>query len=454
MFKKIEIWILYLSILIMILFAIGFGTLVRQELVGTKKAGWLSKTALFLAEMPVNFRLIFNKKDAYIADRHKHLNKGFNIYSDQVSYGSNNSVYLLLSRWDGDINEGIIELIDLREYKVIHSWNPDLSSLYKVFESKNRLLEDLKITKPENLFQLFSPVLANGILYFHGNNTPIFGIDAESNIINIFDDIYHHSLELTPDNKIWATNVSCPINNKLIISQDCRLIRDENIVLLNLNGEELYKKSVTDLLYENDINVFKSLDDIKDITHINDVQPIYSKTDYWNIDDVFLSLRSLDIVLLYSPKTNQIKWVSNSMSGLKNQHDVNIISNSKISIFNNNIEYKISEKTKYRDVNDYSTVMVYDFKDNTYSSYLDEAMRENEIRTDTSGKGEITSSGGVLIEETNSGRLIYINNQGEKVWEFYNKSNNGKVARITWHNLITEDFELKHVKDFIKTHLN
>ena len=120
----------------MILFAIGFGTLVRQELVGTKKAGWLSKTALFLAEMPVNFRLIFNKKDAYIADRHKHLNKGFNIYSDQVSYGSNKSVYLLLSRWDGDINEGIIELIDLREYKVIHSWNPDLSSLYKVFESK------------------------------------------------------------------------------------------------------------------------------------------------------------------------------------------------------------------------------------------------------------------------------------------------------------------------------
>ena len=67
MFKKIEIWILYLSILIMILFAIGFGTLVRQELVGTKKAGWLSKTALFLAEMPVNVRLIFNKKTIIFA---------------------------------------------------------------------------------------------------------------------------------------------------------------------------------------------------------------------------------------------------------------------------------------------------------------------------------------------------------------------------------------------------
>jgi hypothetical protein len=39
MFKKIEIWILYLTILLSILFAIGFGVLVRQELVGSIKAG-------------------------------------------------------------------------------------------------------------------------------------------------------------------------------------------------------------------------------------------------------------------------------------------------------------------------------------------------------------------------------------------------------------------------------
>ena len=48
MFKKIEIWILYLTILLSILFAIGFGVLVRQELVGSIKAGWVSKTALTL----------------------------------------------------------------------------------------------------------------------------------------------------------------------------------------------------------------------------------------------------------------------------------------------------------------------------------------------------------------------------------------------------------------------
>ena len=58
MFKKIEIWILYLIILLSILFAVGFGVLVRQELVGDIKAGWVSKTALFLAETPVNIKKI------------------------------------------------------------------------------------------------------------------------------------------------------------------------------------------------------------------------------------------------------------------------------------------------------------------------------------------------------------------------------------------------------------
>ena len=39
MFKKIEIWILYLVILLSLLFAIGFGVLVRQEIEGITKEG-------------------------------------------------------------------------------------------------------------------------------------------------------------------------------------------------------------------------------------------------------------------------------------------------------------------------------------------------------------------------------------------------------------------------------
>ena len=58
MFKKIEIWILYLALLLTIPVTIIFGFLVRQELVGSQKLGWLSKSALFLSEIPVQIKRI------------------------------------------------------------------------------------------------------------------------------------------------------------------------------------------------------------------------------------------------------------------------------------------------------------------------------------------------------------------------------------------------------------
>ena len=110
MFKKIEIWVLYLTILLSILFAIGFGVLVRQELVGSIKAGWVSKTALNLAEIPKNIKKIFIN-DLIVEDRFPYLD-GFN--------GTPNSEesYLLLSRYHGDLQEGIVELIDLTNFEI------------------------------------------------------------------------------------------------------------------------------------------------------------------------------------------------------------------------------------------------------------------------------------------------------------------------------------------------
>lgn len=39
-----------------LIFAIGFGVLVRQELIGSTKMGVVSRSALFLAEIPANIK--------------------------------------------------------------------------------------------------------------------------------------------------------------------------------------------------------------------------------------------------------------------------------------------------------------------------------------------------------------------------------------------------------------
>ena len=64
------------------------------------------------------------KNDTRISDRFPSLD-GFN--------GKPNlfKSYLLLSRFDGDLKQGIVELVDLRNFKVLHTWNPDFDAFNK-----------------------------------------------------------------------------------------------------------------------------------------------------------------------------------------------------------------------------------------------------------------------------------------------------------------------------------
>ena len=113
MFKKIEIWTLYLALLLGIPLIIGFGFLVRQELVGTIKLGFLSETALFLSKIPVKIKAA-TRSDFMLEDKFPLLG-GFN--GNPNSHGS----FLLLSRYDGNSGEGIVELVDLLNFKVLHT---------------------------------------------------------------------------------------------------------------------------------------------------------------------------------------------------------------------------------------------------------------------------------------------------------------------------------------------
>lgn len=126
-FKKIEVWILYLVVLLGIPLTIGFGALVRHEALGGKKLSVISKPALFLAEIPANTKKILINEHFLAQDRFPSLS-GFS------GKPNSNETYLLLSRHDGDLGAGIVELVDLTNFKVLHTWNPDIDEYNKSVE--------------------------------------------------------------------------------------------------------------------------------------------------------------------------------------------------------------------------------------------------------------------------------------------------------------------------------
>ena len=164
MFKKIEIWILYLVILLGIPVSISFGVLVRQELEGKTKLkkldiSFLSKPALSLARIPEKFLT------SLLTTNPLRINKNRYFLNQDGFKGIPNSQksYLLLSRFNGDLKEGIVELVDLSNFETLHTWNPDINAFNKLVKKTNEFKDIL----PNNRQLLYHPTLTrDGNLFF------------------------------------------------------------------------------------------------------------------------------------------------------------------------------------------------------------------------------------------------------------------------------------------------
>ena len=387
MFKKVEIWILFLIILLNLPITILFGSLVRQELVGKKKLGKISEAALFLSEIPRNFRRIFitiKRADLEITeDRFPNLD-GFN--------GNPNSQesYLLLSRYDGNLREGVVELIDLTNFEVLHVWNPDISKFNK--QVNDIEFKNLDRDSNNSRSRLISPLLTKkGRLVFH-DSTPLRAIDKCSNLVfQNTKDVFHHSIEDDSEGNLWVASHIYPqtfSSNK--VGKDLRDdngFLDDGIVKLDDKGEILFERSVAEIFIDNGLEylLFSVGDRYFDIDpiHLNDIQPIDFNSAYWQKGDLFLSLRHQSMVLLYRPSTNKIIW---KLTGpFFHQHDVDIIDESRISIFNNN-----SKDFYSGDIVDGSNeIIIYDFNTKSYITYLPKSFVKNDVRTITGGSNQI-----------------------------------------------------------------
>tara|TARA_Y100001978_G_scaffold120541_1_gene107437 strand:- start:1129 stop:2484 length:1356 start_codon:yes stop_codon:yes gene_type:complete len=445
MFKKIEIWILYLVLLLGIPISIGFGLLVRQELVGSIKLGRVSKTALFITEIPITLKKLMI--GLRVEDRFPSLD-GFDGIPNM------NESYILLSRYDGDLREGIVELVDLRSFKVLHTWNPDIDQFNKSIDKFDEF-KYLNIDNNNSRFLLRHPILLkDGNLIFQ-NNSPLLKIDSCSNLIfKITHDNFHHSIEGDIEGNIWVPSHMYP--QFLPVEKVGRNIwqkqgyYDDAIVQLSPDGEILFEKSVSQIFIDNGLEYLLFGIGVQDVflknpIHLNDIQPVNFDGDFWKKGDVFLSLRHQSMVLLYRPLTNKIIW--KGTGPFFHQHDVDILNNHKISIFNNNSKNFVGGDV----VDGNNEVIIYDFKTNEYSTYLKKSLTKFDVRTITEGRSQIIKNGDLFVEESNYGRTLYFNSDGSLRWTHVNRAKDGKIYAVSWSRILYDENDLQLIDNFLKS---
>ena len=441
MFKKIEIWILYLVILFGIPITIAFGTVVRYEKILGERFGRVSKIAVFLAEMPTIFRNIVFLNELEVQDRFPLLG-GFN--------GTPNSSesYLLLSRYDGDLKEGIVDLIDLTNFKVLHTWNPDIDKFNKSVEKVDEF-KFLNRDRNNSRYLLKHPIIVEdgGLVYKH--SSPLIKIDACSNLIfqNTHDE-FHHSIEKDIEGNLWVPSRMYP--QFLEVEKVGRdKYADDTIVKLSPDGDILFEKSISQIFIDNGLeyllfalgNKRLNLDPI----HLNDIQPVDFDGEFWKKGDVFLSMRNQSMVALYRPSTNKIIWKGNGP--FFHQHDVDILNDHTISVFNNNSK----DFSDGRVVDGNNEVIIYNFKNNEYSFYFNDSLIKNDVRTTTQGTSQILPNGDLFVEETNFGRSLYFDSDGSLRWTHLNRAQNGKVYYVSWSRMLYSARDIKMVNNFLNS---
>ena len=426
LYKKIPIWILLLTIILSIIIAVLFAS-----------AATRSKTVFKIAKSPETIKNFFSGNyNPGLKSERFNKKKGFNFNLKKTS----SYPYLLLSRFDGDLNQSVVELVNLKEKKIIHKWKPDLKKIDSIYKNKKiyELRKDHQLTR----YVISHPFMfANGDLLIHGQWTPITKIDLCSNIIWSLDYAFHHSLEKDSDNNFWIpftivpNSISAGLNNR--IGPIYRHFIDDGIMKISSDGEVLFKKSIMEIFIENNLeNLIFPGEPSYDPIHLNDIQPVLYDGNNFKKGDVFISLRSISIIALYRPSTNKIIWYKKNP--WVNQHDVDILNNNQISVFNNKskIMFTAGQNIYRESDNRNNNVLIYDFKNDLVLNKYQNLFKKYDIRTPTQGLAEIMRDGSIFIEESDFGRLLYFGSDNDLIFEYINRNSEGEIYPLKWFRIV------------------
>ena len=406
-----------------------YGNAVRSLTMG-KDIGFLSAPITWLSELPdLIVEVLQSNEIRGMAPTHIQM-EGSGTTSTELDY----DVYGLSPVYDFEAEHWEINLFNFKNDEVLHNWY-----LYKddFVQTTNRKFEN---AEPRN------PILLPGreLITNNDETNSLYRLDANSNILWKNDKRYfHHSMNLGPGGNIWI----CGTGERLI--SDYRdggpfQFRDELLLQIDVDdGEIMYEKSVADLLMENGYAnfIYGSSNAVtpgveRDPIHLNDIQPVLADGKFWKKGDLLLSLRNKSLILLYRPSSNKI--VRLIYGPFLHQHDVDIISETEISLFNNNYtdlgaeaKENVPPGLEVSDSLISSQILIYNFEDSSYTSFAQNVFEENEIATRTEGFHEFLSTGDVYVESQNQGKVYIMN--GQKI-----------LVEKTFETTIQDIIELPH----------
>jgi hypothetical protein len=257
----------------------------------------------------------------------------------------------------------------------------------------------------------------------------------------------HHSVELAEGGGFWVCGTrNHPKEADSSFPPFETPFREDIILKVSEDGEVLSEISVPKLIYDNGLEaLLTSTGDVidvgmtwdKELLHLNDVEELSSdiadKFPMFEANDLLLSLRNYNLIMVISPETGKIKWWK--IGPWLRQHDPEFTTDGTIVVFNNNTYRTAFGKRPHSNksrvtIPRISNIIEYDPNSDTHR-VLYGGDNNEEMLSVIRGKVAVTQNGGLLVTEFEGGRVFETDNERRIVWEYINQYDSDEVAEIT-----------------------
>jgi hypothetical protein len=348
---------------------------------------------------------------------------GFKIKGIVQAGAKSDNGFLLLSIWDNTRLQAVVNLIRIRDQKLIYEWIPEIRI-------------DEKLHK-----RLVHPfLLDDGGLLFKSEMSPLERIDICGNNIWINEEYaFHHAIEQDHEGNFWVSGRNK--NNSQKGHNDWFDYWEEFIIKVTPDGRIAYIEEAAELLEANGYRgLFLGVGPLnRDALHLNDIQPALFSGPYWERDDILVSLRERSTVFLFRPSTKKIIWLKTGP--WLHQHDVDFLGESKVVVFGNDM---IKINGRFELIDRHNHVYVSDLSTGLVSRPYSDMLRQHSVGTNAEGLQKVLSNGDVFVEETLRGRLLRISKQ-DLIWQFTKTVDSEFVSLPSWSRYLTEN----DVKDLL-----
>lgn len=433
LFKKIELWILILVLILLLIGTIIFGWVVRHTTIGGERAGRIGEIAVSVASIPYTVKvLLFGKP---LSENIYNPNK---LASDSISKDVTTLYNLKLYKnvWPNAqnspkyfIKKGAISQDPLAILARVNDSGEEVFSIFnkkrevvKILSNVVRSDEDKSSAKlGSSQFHFFND--GSYLIWTHGG-AGLFRLNHCGEIIWQLSGIYHHHFSIA-DGKLYILGL--PVSQ--LSTDDLKNWNHSDILnIIDIeSGEILQSISIQEIAARNLPNIdpffyerWKNTINPKgvlshDFLHLNKIEVLPSKLreQYPDLPNeaLLISARHINLLFIVDPKTLEINWFSHGNTQV--QHDPRFIGNNMIAVFNNAFD---KNHSKLQDPSNYSSIKVYDFTNKEWTTLYN--MKPINGYTAHSGRFDISNDGSMAFELTLQGRVVEINPDHEPFFEF------------------------------------